>query len=445
MKINILFAAIVLMVLSVDGKSQILDKARLDQFFDRLAEKNMAMGSLTIARDGKVLYNRSIGYSQINGTEKKLITASSRFRIASIGKTYTAVMIMQLVEEQKLKLSETLDKYFPQIPNASKITIMQILQHRSGIPNLSREWDPQRNWANGITKDEMIALITKATPDFEPGTKQSYSNSGYFLLSMILEKITGKTYAEALDDRIVSKIGLADTYIETGFIDVNKNESLTYIQIDGDWRQVPETHPSIAYGAGQIMSTPNDMVKFIQAMFDGKLVSKESLRQMETIRDGEGLGIVTFTFADRIFYGNTGGGDNYGSWLAYQPEEKLAVAYTTNAKIYPVVNIVSGAIDIYYGREFQIPTFETIVVSPEVLDKYVGVYSNSEAPVKFTISRKDAMLLIQAGNESPTMIEATEPNKFQMLGGSVVFEFDTVNNWMIIRRSGGERIFTKEN
>ena len=445
MKINILFSAIVLMVLSVDGKSQTLHKARLDQFFDRLAEKNMAMGSLTIARDGKVLYNRSIGYSQINGTEKKLITESSRFRIASIGKTYTAVMILQLAEEQKLKLSETLDKYFSQIPNASKITIMQILLHRSGIPNLRREWDPQRNWANGITKDEMIALITKATPDFEPDTKQSYSNSGYFLLSLILEKISGKTYAEALNDRITSKIGLADTYLETGFIDVNKNESLTYIHIDGDWRQVPETHPSIAYGAGQIMSTPNDMVKFIQAMFDGKLVSKESLKQMETIRDGEGLGIVTFTFADRIFYGNTGGGDNYGSWLAYQPEEKLAVAYTTNAKIYPVVNIVSGAIDIYYGREFQIPTFETIVVSPEVLDKYVGVYSNSEAPVKFTISRKDAMLLIQAGNESPTMIEATEPNKFQMLGGSVVFEFDTVNNWMIIRRSGGERIFTKEN
>lgn len=445
MKINILFAAIVLMVLSVDGKSQILDKARLDQFFDRLAEKNMAMGSLTIARDGKVLYNRSIGYSQINGTENKLITASSRFRIASIGKTYTAVMIMQLVEEQKLKLSETLDKYFPQIPNASKITIMQILQHRSGIPNLSREWDPQRNWANGITKDEMIALIAKATPDFEPDSKQSYSNSGYFLLSLILEKISGKTYAEALDDRIVSKIGLADTYIETGFIDVAKNESLTYIQTDGNWRQVPETHPSIAYGAGQIMSTPNDMVKFIQALFDGKLVSKESLSQMETIRDGEGLGIVTFTFADRIFYGNTGGGDNHGSWLAYQPEEKLAVAYTTNAKIYPVVNIVRGAIDIYYGREFQIPTFETIVVSPEVLDKYVGVYSNSEAPVKFTISRKDAMLFIQAGNESPTMIEATAPDKFQMLGGSVVFEFDTEKKQMIIKRSGGERIFTKEN
>jgi CubicO group peptidase (beta-lactamase class C family) len=109
-------------------------------------------------------------------------------------------------------------------------------------------------------------------------------------------------------------------------------------------------------------------------LFDGKIVSKESLNQMTTIRDGEGLGIVPFTYAGKTFHGGTGGGDNYGSWLVYQPEEKLAVAYTANAKIYPVANIVSGVIDIYYNRPFTIPALESIAVSPEALDKYVGVY-----------------------------------------------------------------------
>ena len=226
---------------------------------------------------------------------------------------------------------------------------------------------------------------------------------------------------------------------------MNKNESLTYIYLNGDWRQVDETHPSIAYGAGQIMSTPNDMARFIQALFDGKYVSEESLNLMKTITDGEGLGLVTFNFADKTFYGNTGGGDNYGSWLAYQPEDKLAVAYTTNAKVYPVADIVSGAIEIFYNRPFNIPTFEIVEVSPEVLDKYVGVYSSSEAPVKFTVTRNDAKLFINAGKESPSEIEATASDKFQMLGGSVVFEFDTTRKQMIIRRSGGERIFKKEN
>ena len=151
-----------------------------------------------------------------------------------------------------------------------------------------------------------------------------------------------------------------------------------------------ETHPSIGF---QLISTPGDMAKFIQALFDLKLISQESLNQMKTMRDGEGLGMVTFTFAGKTFYGNTGGGDNYGSWLAYQPEEKLAVAYTTNAKVYPVKDIVSGVIDIYYGKPFEIPAFESIAVSPEVLDKYVGVYSSPDAPRKWTDheGRRDAL------------------------------------------------------
>src|SRR5215216_379163 len=104
MKIKILLATLLTLTLFTAGYAQTPDKAKLDQFFDRLAEKNKAMGSLTIAKDGKVLYTRAIGYSQINGTEKKPLTAANRFRIASIGKTYTAVMIMQLVEEGRLKL-----------------------------------------------------------------------------------------------------------------------------------------------------------------------------------------------------------------------------------------------------------------------------------------------------------------------------------------------------
>ena len=366
MKIKILFATVLTLASGATGYAQALDKAKLDQFFDRLAEKNKAMGSLTIAKDGKVVYTRAIGYAQIDGTTKKPLTATSRFKIASIGKLYTAAIIMQLVEERKLKLTDTLDKFFPQIPNAPKITIVQMLSHRSGIPNVRREQNAQRNIHTlPMTKEEHLALIAKATPDFEPDTKQSYSNSGYFLLNLILEKITGKSYAEALQARITSKIGLKDTYTTTENIDVNKNESLTYIHFGGDWQQAPETHPSIAYGAGQIVSTPNDLAKFILALFDGKIVSKESLNQMTTIRDGEGLGVVPFSYAGKTFYGGTGGGDNYGSWLVYQPEEKLAVAYTTNAKIYPVANIVSGVIDIYYNRPFTIPALESIVVSPE--------------------------------------------------------------------------------
>jgi D-alanyl-D-alanine carboxypeptidase len=448
MKIKSLFATLLTLALCIAGHAQTLDKAKLDQFFDRLAEKNKAMGSLVITKDGKVLYTRAIGYSQINGTEKKPLTAANRFRIASITKMFTAAMILQLVEEGKLKLTDTLDKFFPQIPNAKKITIVQILSHRSGIPNVRRDQNSQGNVnTTPITKDEMLALIVKATPDFEPDSKQSYSNSGYFLLGLIIEKLTGKPYEEALKERITSKIGLKDTYTATGSIDVNKNESLTYMNLGGDWKQVPETHPSILFGGGAIVSTPNDLAKFIQALFDGKIVSKENLDQMKTIRDGDGLGLgmEPFTFAGKTFYGHAGGGDNYGAWLSYLPEEKLAVVYTTNAKVYPVVNIVRGVVDIYYNKPFTIPALESLAISPEVLDKYVGVYSSPEAPVKWTITRVGGTLFFQPpGAQSAVPLEATAEDKFQ-IEGAAVFEFDAAKNQMIIKRRGGqERVLTKE-
>jgi D-alanyl-D-alanine carboxypeptidase len=440
MKIKILFATVLTLALGAAGYAQALDKAKLDQFFDRLAEKNKAMGSLIIAKDGKVVYTRAFGYAQVDATTKKPLTMASRFRIASITKTYTAVMILQLVEEGKLKLTDTLDKFFPQVPNAQKITILQILSHRSGIPNVRRD---QATWKPGapVTKDEMLALIVKGSPEFEPDTKNSYSNSGYFLLGLILEKLTGKPYEQALEKRINSKIGLKDTYIATGHIDVNKGEALTYINTGSEWKQGFETDPSIGF---QLISTPGDMAKFIQSLFDLKLISQDSLNQMKTMRDDEGLGIVTFTFAGKTFYGNTGGGDNYGSWLAYQPEEKLVVAYTTNAKVHPVKDIVSGAIDIYYGKPFEIPAFETIAVSPEVLDKYVGVYSSPDAPKKWTITRDGGTLFVQPGSESAAAVEATAQDKFQLFGGRVVFEFDAAKNQMMLKRGGQSIVFTKE-
>lgn len=446
MKSKMLFSVLVALALFTAGYAQTLDKDKLDQFFDRLAEKNKAMGSLLIARDGKVIYTRAIGYSQINGNETKPLTMANRYRIGSITKMFTAAMILQLVEEGKLKLTDTIDKFFPQIPNARKITIVQILSHRSGIPNVRRDQNSKGNVnTTPITKDEMLSLIAKATPDFEPDAKQSYSNSGYFLLGLIIEKLTGKPYEEALKERITSRIGLKDTYTATGSIDVNKNESLTYLNVGGDWKQVPETHPSIFFGGGSIVSTPNELAKFIQALFDGKIVSKESLDQMKTIRDGDGLGIgmEPFAFAGKTFYGHAGGGDNYGAWLSYLPEEKLAVAYTTNAKVYPVKDIVSGVIDIYYNKPFPIPTFQTIAVSPEVLDKYVGVYSTPDAPVKFTITRVGTTLFIQPPGESAAPLEATAQDKFK-IEGAIVVEFDAEKNQMTIKRGAGQRVFIKE-
>jgi CubicO group peptidase (beta-lactamase class C family) len=187
------------------------------------------------------------------------------------------------------------------------------------------------------------------------------------------------------------------------------------------------------------------MAKFIQALFDLKLVSQNSLNQMKTMRDGEGMGMEPFSFAGKTLYGHTGGSNSSGAWLAYFPEEKLALAYTTNAKIYTVSNIVSGVFDIYWNRPFQIPALDAFDVSPEVLDRYVGVYTIPGTPAKMTVTRDGATLYIQAGAEPSrgVPLEATAEDKFKIDPG-VVFEFDAAKGQLTIKRPNGERVFTKE-
>jgi CubicO group peptidase (beta-lactamase class C family) len=398
------------------------------------------MGSITIAKDGNVLYSRSFGYSQVNENDKKLLTAETKYRISSITKMYTAVMIFQLIEEGKLNLTETLDKFFPQIPNAPRITMTQLLSHRSGI----HEPEPDGSWGlQPRTKAEIIARIAQGPPDFEPDAKTAYSNSGYYLLGEIVEKAGGKPYQEALNDRITSKLGLKDTYLGTGKENPDRNEALAYRYLGG-WKESAQLDFTVTAGAGAILSTPADMAKFIQGLFDLKLVSASSLRQMMPIRDGEGMGITTFTFAGKTLYGETGGSGSTGAWLNYFPEEKLALAYTTNGKIYPVSNIVSGVLDIYWNRPFQIPALDAYDVSPEILDRYVGNYTVPGTPARVTFTRDGQTLYFRPNGETAGVpIEATAENKFK-IDPFVTFEFDVATGRLTINRGGQERIFTKE-
>ncbi|HEU4712525.1 MAG TPA: serine hydrolase domain-containing protein [Pyrinomonadaceae bacterium] len=442
--INAFTTILLLCVLTFTAaQAQTPDKGKLDQFFNRLAEKNKAMGSLTVTKDGNVLYSRAIGYSQINGTERKPVSPATRYRVGSITKMFTAAMIFQLVEENKLKLTDTLDKFFPQIPNAQKITLAQMLGHRSGIFNVTDNTDFRSMKTQPRTRDEMLALIAKGKPAFEPGEKAQYSNSNYALLGYIVEKAGGKSYEDALKQRITSKIGLTDTYLGTAYPDPSKNEGHSYNFV-GDWKQESETHLSIPGGAGAIISTPNDLTKFIQALFDGKIVSKESLEQMKP-KDELGLGINSFPIGGKTFYGHSGGIDGFRSLLLYLPEEKLSLAYTSNGVNYAFNNVVNGVVDIYWNKPFEIPTFETVAVSAEVLDKYVGVYASEGVPFKLTITRDNSTLLVQPTGQSAFALEAIAQDKFKLESRGVVLEFDAAKTQLTFKRNGRDVLFTREN
>jgi D-alanyl-D-alanine carboxypeptidase len=426
--------------------AQSINKPKLDSLFNILAEKNKAMGSLSISKNGTALYSRAIGYCSITDSDKKPSTNLTKYRIGSISKMFTSTMIFQLIEEGKIKLTTTLDNYFPNLPNAKIITISNLLNHRSGLHNIMN--DPGfRQWVTQPrTHVEMLALITKNNVDFQPNEKAVYSNTNFIVLGYIIEKIDRQTYSKSLEKRITSKIGLSNTSVG-GKTNLSNNESYSY-QFIGQWMQMPETDMSIPGGAGSIVSTPSDLTRFIEALFSLKLVSQSSLSQMETIIDGFGMGMLQMPFSTKKAYGHIGGIDGFASNLAYFPEDKLAIAYCTNGQVYPMNTILIGVVSIYFNESYSIPKFDSqpaTILKTDDLDKYLGVYSTRQLPIKITITKDNSNLIAHATGQSSFPLDVTEKDKFKFDPAGVIMEFNTAKNEMTLKQGDGIFLFTIEN
>lgn len=419
--------------------SQSFNNPKLDSLMDILAEKNQAMGSLTISKNGAVVYSRAIGYSYISGNEKLPATNQTKYRIGSITKMFTATMIFQLIEDGKLSLTTTVDKYFPQLPNANKITISNLLNHRSGLHNFTDDAEYETWETQPKTRDEMLAIISKGGVDFQPDDKFSYSNSGYVVLGYIIEKASKQSYSKYLSNKIISKIGLSHTYVGTK-TDTKKDESFSY-DFSDSWEQSAETDMSIPGGAGALVSTPSDLTKFIESLFSLKLVSNSSLEQMKALTEGYGMGMLQIPFYEKQAYGHNGGIDHFASTLAYFPEDNLALAYCTNGQVYPMNNILIGILSIYFDKPYLIPTFN---LKTEDLDKYLGVYSTTQIPLKIAITKKATTLFAQATGQQPFPLDPTEKDKFKFDPAGIIVEFNTDKNEMTLKQGGENVVFTKE-
>ncbi|MGF7041573.1 serine hydrolase domain-containing protein [Mucilaginibacter lappiensis] len=218
--------------------SQTFNKAKLDNFFVAMNTHDQNMGSIAIAANGVLVYQNAIGYSQVNKGLKTPATIETKYRIGSISKMFTATMIFQLIDEGKLSFETSLASYFPQLPNAGKITIGEMLDHRSGLHNFTNDSLYTTYKAIPKSEAEMVAIFAGQKSDFEPDAKAEYSNTNFVLLGYIIEKLTGKTYAEELKKRVTSKIGLADTYYGNK-VNPAKNEAYSY-NYPGHGRKCPK-------------------------------------------------------------------------------------------------------------------------------------------------------------------------------------------------------------
>ncbi|MCU7549578.1 beta-lactamase family protein [Chitinophagaceae bacterium LB-8] len=406
---------------SLSSFGQTFSIAKLDSFFNALEKRDLAMGSLTIAQNGKIQYQRALGYAYIDSIKKIPASINTKYRIGSETKMFTAVIIFQLMEEGKINLDQKLSLYFPDLPNASKITISNLLNHRSGLHNYT-EGTNYKEWMDKpTTHEQLLKIIQEKGTDFEPNARAEYSNTNYLLLSYIIEKICNMPYEMAITKRIISKIGLVNTYYGRP-IDLKKSESASYKNVENKWQKEKETDLSIHVGAGSIVSTPTDMITFIEALFNNKLVSKSSLKTMKTLVDGYGMGLFPFDHGSQTAFGHNGRIEEFYSSVRYFPDAKLSVAYITNGIIYPRIDIIDVVLKICFNEPFIAPFSKPITLKSEDLDKYVGKYSSDQMPIIINCT-KDANKLLLETRGKMFEVEPINNNYFMHAATGYFFEF----------------------
>jgi len=428
--------------------AQDFNKAKADSLLDILAQYHKAMGSVGIYKNNRVIYERGYGAAFIdssNGRKNIANTAGTVYRIGSVTKMFTTVMIFQLIEQGKLHLDTKLSRYFPEIPNAADITIEHLLTHHSGLHSFTEDADFDKVQYQTMTEADILNLFRQQQPDFKPGEKGAYSNTNFVLLGYIVEKITGKDYCTALKKNIVDKAHLKHTGCG-GKIDITKGQACSYSWSDSSWNLMEESNMSIPGGAGCITSTVGDMAQFIRAIFDHRLVNAQSLAMMKAQVDNYGHGLFQMPFYDHLGYGHNGHIDNFSTSLAFFPSDSVIVSVACNALNYDFNALLMGLLSIYYKIEYQLPDFtKTYVnVSPDVLKSYEGIYTSKAINLSITIRvDDDGQLTAQATNQGAFPLQADSDRSFSFDAAGIVIKFQQIENGhpkVLMLHQGGSAI-----
>lgn len=418
--------------------SQTLDKDKLNRYFDTLESNDKYMGTVLLYQNDKKIYTHTTGYSNIAARTK--VSENTSYRVGSISKTFTAALVLKAVEEGRIRLNQTIETFFPSIPNANRITIRELLNHHSGIGNFTGgagflKWHTQPK-----TEKEMIEIIAHAGSDFAPGSHAQYSNSNYVLLSYILEHIYKNPYGAILSEKIVQPLGLKHTQFGDK-ANAAKTYSYTY---EVGWNKVDETDLSIPMGAGGIVLAAPDLAVFIDALFNGKIVSDEMLTQMEDQTDGYGMGLFRVSFDGKTGYRHDGKIDGYNSVFYYFPKEHITCVLLSNAENYDPDHISTTVLKAVFNKPFEIPTFNAYQLTADDLVPYLGTYTSEETSLIITVSRKGNVMLAQPKGQQIFTMEAVDKDRFKHELSGVTLRFIPSKKQMIMKQGKQTFLFTKE-
>ncbi len=384
--------------------------------------------TVIVTRDGKTILRK--GYGMANLEQKLPLQPDTVMRLGSITKQFTAVAILMLAEQGKLSLDDDINRHLPAYPvNGGKVTIAQLLNHTSGIASYTSNLTFWLNMGRDYSVAEMIDRFKGAERDFAPGQDWRYSNSGYILLGAIIEKASGKPYADFLAEHVFKPLGMNDTAYEgreRSKAARAQGYSVGLLTAFTPARYLSMTQP---YAAGSLASTVDDLARWDAAISAGRLLKPASWQQAFTgaiLPNGNpthyGLGWQIGTLQGEPAIAHGGGINGFSTYAVRLPASKVYVAVLTNADdgVASAEMVASKAAALAMGKPF--PEFKPIALASKALDAYVGTYKIDDKNER-VIRRNGATLTMQRSGRPVVEIRPYKADGFFLPNTLVTLDF----------------------
>lgn len=387
------------------------DIARMEQVIQSYVSGHQFMGSVLVARNGSVMLSK--GYGSANLEWGIPNSPTTKFRLGSLTKQFTAAAILLLEERGKLSVNDTVKKCIPDAPAAwDKVTIFHLLTHTSGIPSFTSFPDYGPTEAIPTTPEKLVARFRDKPLEFQPGEKFNYSNSGYVLLGYVIEKISGQSYASFVEQNIFGPLGMKDSGTDSNAA-IIPNRASGYEPDPKGPKNAGFVHMSIPYAAGALYSTTGDLLRWEQGLFGGKLLKPESLKKMTTPFKGDyafGLGVHSVNSHKVIDHG--GGIEGFNTHLSYYPEDKVVVAVLGNLNGGGPSAIAGKLGALAHGEKVLLPNErKEVAVSSKILAEYAGTYVMSPT-FNLVMTVEDGQLMTQATGQMKLPLFAESETMF---------------------------------
>lgn len=411
--------------------------------------------AVLVAKDGEIVYQTGSGYASL--AHHVPVTLDTKFRIGSVTKQFTASAILKLQEEGKLSVEDKLSKFFPDFPRGDEVTIHHLLTHISGIHSYTNKPDFMEHATSYIEPDTLVEQIMEDEYDFDPGEKWEYNNSGYFLLGVIVAKTSGMSFDDYLKRTFFEPLGMHDTGIHERQL-ILEHEATGYSFEGGKLRKAVNWDMSRAGGAGALYSTVEDLYRWNEAVFGGKVLSQESLDAAFTpvkLNSGEianamggtyGYGWMMSELRGLKVISHGGGLHGFSSYLARNPDHNTTIAVLVNS-LPPAPGLLPSEIAsrlsqfiLWNKMDSQVSLSVDEDIDVSVYDAYVGRYAYPQSMV-CTFTREEGRLFAQlTGQPKLEIFPNTETEFFwKVVDAQVTFVKDADGNVThVIHRQNGK-------